>query len=210
MKSSSLNQRETFQMADLLKACHKTHTIEVPRYLGSSITMSLSQSINIDKPIKWTDPLTLTIPFHIEGGDGAALVTNLTVWEIHSLLWLIFFTSKHCNRNLWSDFKMGNILILISFGESNLAQCAQCMGLRLWWAASNWLGCVLSNWFLIQRFQFVLCNCGHDFNLIHIAHRDSYLPGREWHRDQRSGGSHLTLGWSCEACTCRISASPAT
>ena len=79
MKSSSLNQRETFQMADLLRACHKTHTIEVPRYLGSFITMSLSQSINIDKPIKRTGPLALTIPFHIEGGDGAALVTNLTV-----------------------------------------------------------------------------------------------------------------------------------
>ena len=80
MKSSSINQRETFQMADLLRACYKTHTmVEVPRYLGSSITMSLSQSINIDKPIKRTGPLTLTIPFHIEGGDGAALVTNLTV-----------------------------------------------------------------------------------------------------------------------------------
>ena len=96
MKSSSLNQRETFQMADLLRACYKTHTmVEVPRYLGSSITMSLSQSINIDKPIKRTDPLTLTIPFHIEGGDGAALVTNLTIWEIHSLHGLIFLTSKH-------------------------------------------------------------------------------------------------------------------
>ena len=80
MKSSSLNQRETFQMADLLRACHKTHTmVEVPIYLDSFITMSLSQSINIDKPIKQTGPLTLTIPFHIEGGDGAALVTNLTV-----------------------------------------------------------------------------------------------------------------------------------
>ena len=60
MKSSSLNQRETFQMADLLRACNKTLTIEVPRYLGSFITMSLSQSINIDKPIKWTGPLTVT------------------------------------------------------------------------------------------------------------------------------------------------------
>ena len=103
MKSSSLNERETFQMADLLRACHKTLTIEVPRYLGSFITMSLSQSINIDKPIKRTGPLTLTIPFHIEGGDGAALVTNLTVWEIHSIHGLIFLTSKHYinhNRNL--------------------------------------------------------------------------------------------------------------
>ena len=104
MKSSSQNQRETFQMAELLRACHKTHTmVEVPRYLNSSTNWSLpqlSQSINIDKPIKQGGPLTLTIPFHIEGGDRAALMTNLTIWKIHSLHGSVFLISKHYNRNL--------------------------------------------------------------------------------------------------------------